>query len=44
MRGTLDTELAARLPKVTGTPVTLTMAQQDAAKRYLQSHWSHQMG
>jgi putative spermidine/putrescine transport system substrate-binding protein len=32
------------LPKVTGTPVTLTMAQQDAAKRYLQSHWSHQMG
>ncbi|GAA0406918.1 ABC transporter substrate-binding protein [Acrocarpospora corrugata] len=44
MRGGLDQEAAAKLPKVYGTPVTLTIPQQDAAKTYLQQHWTQQIG
>jgi putative spermidine/putrescine transport system substrate-binding protein len=44
MRGKLDEEAAARLPRVTGTPVVLTVQQQDAARSYLKSHWAHRMG
>ncbi|MEO3859720.1 extracellular solute-binding protein [Acrocarpospora sp. B8E8] len=44
MRGGLDQEAAAKLPKVYGTPVTLTIPQQDAAKTYLQQHWPQQIG
>ncbi|WP_214109056.1 ABC transporter substrate-binding protein [Acrocarpospora catenulata] len=44
MRNTLDKEAAAKLPKVSGTPVTLTIPQQDAAKTYLKQHWAQQIG
>ncbi|GIH27284.1 ABC transporter substrate-binding protein [Acrocarpospora phusangensis] len=44
MRGGLDHEALAKLPKVAGTPVTLTIPQQDAAKTYLRQHWPQQIG
>ncbi|WP_308164807.1 ABC transporter substrate-binding protein [Nonomuraea sediminis] len=39
MRGTLDTEQAARLPAAPGAPVLLTIPQQDAAKAYIKHEW-----
>ncbi len=43
MRSTLDNEAAGKLPKANGSPVFLTIPQQDAAKTYLKEHWSQQM-
>ncbi|GGS65429.1 ABC transporter substrate-binding protein [Planobispora rosea] len=40
MRGTLDSELAGRLPAADGTPVILTIPEADAAKAYLQREWA----
>ncbi|MFD8559979.1 ABC transporter substrate-binding protein [Streptosporangium canum] len=40
MRGTLDKELAARLPATTATPVMLNIAEIDAAKAYLHRAWN----
>jgi putative spermidine/putrescine transport system substrate-binding protein len=39
MRGTLDTEQAAKLPVAPGPPVLLTIPQTDAAKSYLKREW-----
>lgn len=39
LRGTLDTKAAARLPRVTGEPVVLTVPQTDEARTYLRAHW-----
>ncbi|MFC4058308.1 ABC transporter substrate-binding protein [Planomonospora corallina] len=39
MRGTLDTELAARLPETDAAPVVLTVPQIDAAKARLADEW-----
>lgn len=44
MRGKLDHEAAAKLPKVTGTPVVLTVPEQDSARSYLQAHWPDRIG
>jgi putative spermidine/putrescine transport system substrate-binding protein len=41
MRGTLDTEAAARLPKATGEPVVLTIPQIDKAREHLRTHWEN---
>ncbi|WP_412538167.1 ABC transporter substrate-binding protein [Longispora sp. K20-0274] len=38
--GTLDTAADANLPPVVGTPVFLSPAQTDAAKKYLTENWS----
>ncbi|WP_083975409.1 ABC transporter substrate-binding protein [Herbidospora daliensis] len=43
MKSTLDNEAAGKLPKANGTPVFMTIPQQDEAKVYLQKHWSQQM-
>ena len=40
MRGTLDTEAAARLPRVSGDPVVLTVPQTDEGRAYLRAHWT----
>lgn len=40
MRGTLDTEQAAKLPVAPGPPVLLTIPQADAAKSYLKKEWA----
>ncbi|MBG0833462.1 extracellular solute-binding protein [Planomonospora sp. ID67723] len=40
MRGTLDPELARRLPATTAEPVILTVPKTDAAKAYLQREWA----
>ncbi|WP_219465688.1 ABC transporter substrate-binding protein, partial [Nonomuraea rhizosphaerae] len=40
MRGTLDTEQAAKLPAAPGPPVLLTIPQTDAAKSYLKREWT----
>ncbi|GAA4098099.1 ABC transporter substrate-binding protein [Nonomuraea soli] len=40
MRGTLDTEQAAKLPVAPGPPVLLTIPQTDAAKSYVRARWS----
>ncbi|WP_067178762.1 ABC transporter substrate-binding protein [Microtetraspora niveoalba] len=44
MRGTIDRAAAAKLPKAVGTPVMLTIPEQDEAKTYLQKHWARQIG
>ncbi len=44
MRGTLDTEQAARLPAVPGPPVLLTIPQTDAARSYLKKEWARSVG
>ncbi|WP_084259653.1 ABC transporter substrate-binding protein [Microtetraspora malaysiensis] len=44
MRGTIDRVTAAKLPRAVGTPVYLTIPQQDEAKSYLQKYWSRQIG
>ncbi|MEW9553500.1 ABC transporter substrate-binding protein [Nonomuraea sp. NPDC050783] len=44
MRGTLDTEQAARLPRAPGPPVLLTIPQQDAGKSYLKKQWAKSVG
>ncbi|MEU1391319.1 MULTISPECIES: extracellular solute-binding protein [unclassified Nonomuraea] len=44
MKGKLDTEQAARLPKAAGPPVLLTIPQTDAAKAYLKREWSKSVG
>jgi putative spermidine/putrescine transport system substrate-binding protein len=44
MRETLDKSAAAKLPAATGTPVVLTIPQQDEAKSYLKTHWSQAVG
>ncbi|GII56936.1 ABC transporter substrate-binding protein [Planotetraspora thailandica] len=44
MRGTLDQGAAAKLAKVDGTPVVLTIPEQDQAKSYLKTHWSQAVG
>jgi putative spermidine/putrescine transport system substrate-binding protein len=38
--GTIDQSAYAKLPKVPGTPVFMTMDQINAAKDYLASHWA----
>ncbi|MFI6904197.1 ABC transporter substrate-binding protein [Nonomuraea sp. NPDC050394] len=43
MRGTLDTEQAAKLPVAPGPPLLLTIPQADAAKSYLKREWAHSM-
>ena len=37
--GTVDSEAVASLPEVVGTPVTLTLEQQEAAQEYLLANW-----
>ncbi len=37
--GTVDTEAVESLPEVVGTPVTLTLEQQEAAQDYLLANW-----
>ncbi|MER6949727.1 ABC transporter substrate-binding protein [Nonomuraea sp. NPDC000554] len=44
MRGTLDTEQAAKLPAAPGPPVLLTIPQTDAAKSYLKRQWAQRVG
>ncbi|WP_055480664.1 ABC transporter substrate-binding protein [Sphaerimonospora mesophila] len=44
MRGTVDRDAAARLPAVSGTPVVLTIPQQDKARTYLKTHWTQIAG
>ncbi|NRQ35817.1 extracellular solute-binding protein [Nonomuraea sp. NN258] len=44
MKGTLDTEQAAKLPKAPGPPVMLTIPQADAAKAYLKKEWAKSVG
>lgn len=40
MRGTLDQELAAKLPATNARPVILTIPEIDTARAYLQREWS----
>jgi len=40
MKGTLNTEQAAKLPAVPGPPILLTIPQTDAAKSYLKKEWT----
>ncbi|MEV7013854.1 extracellular solute-binding protein [Streptosporangium sp. NPDC051022] len=40
MRGTLDKELAARLPVTNAKPVILTIPETDTAKTYLKREWA----
>lgn len=42
--GTIDAALAAKLPKVTGTPITPTDSQATAAKTYLAANWAKAIG
>jgi len=42
--GKLDAAAAAKLPKVTGTPVFPTADQQTAAGTYVKAHWSSAVG
>ncbi|GAA3682940.1 extracellular solute-binding protein [Nonomuraea antimicrobica] len=44
MKGTLDAEQAAKLPKAPGPPVLMTIPQADAAKAYLKSEWMKSVG
>ncbi|MER5998918.1 ABC transporter substrate-binding protein [Nonomuraea angiospora] len=44
MKGTLDTEQAAKLPKAPGPPVLMTIPQADAAKAYLNREWTKSVG
>ncbi|MGW0804333.1 ABC transporter substrate-binding protein [Nonomuraea sp. NPDC002799] len=44
MKGTLDTEQAAKLPKAPGPPVLMTIPQADAAKAYLRKEWTKSVG
>ena len=43
MRGTLDAEAAARLPRATGEPVVLTIPQIDEAREHLRANWAAHM-
>ncbi|GIH98940.1 ABC transporter substrate-binding protein [Planobispora takensis] len=40
MRGTLDAELARRLPETAARPVVLTVPETDAARAYIRSEWA----
>ncbi|GAA2890072.1 extracellular solute-binding protein [Streptosporangium fragile] len=44
MRGTLDTELAARLPRASAEPVVLTVAEVDSARAYVKREWGEKVG
>ncbi|SDI78763.1 putative spermidine/putrescine transport system substrate-binding protein [Nonomuraea jiangxiensis] len=44
MKGSLDAEQAAKLPKAPGPPVLLTIPQADAAKTYLKEEWAKRVG
>ncbi|MBF8188548.1 ABC transporter substrate-binding protein [Nonomuraea sp. K274] len=44
MKGTLDGEQAAKLPKAPGPPVLMTIPQVDAAKAYLKQEWTKSVG
>ncbi|MEV4289057.1 ABC transporter substrate-binding protein [Nonomuraea bangladeshensis] len=44
MKGTLDAEQAARLPKAPGPPILLTIPQEDAGKAYLRKEWAKSVG
>ncbi|SEG98798.1 putative spermidine/putrescine transport system substrate-binding protein [Nonomuraea solani] len=44
MKGTLDAEQAAKLPKAAGPPVLMTIPQADAAKAYLKREWGKSVG
>jgi putative spermidine/putrescine transport system substrate-binding protein len=44
MRGTLDGELAAKLPATTAKPVFLTIPETDTAKAYVQREWAKKVG
>ncbi|WP_043630663.1 ABC transporter substrate-binding protein [Nonomuraea candida] len=44
MKGTLDAEQAAKLPKAPGPPVLMTIPQADAAKAYLKKEWAKSVG
>ncbi|MDH2429889.1 ABC transporter substrate-binding protein [Sphaerisporangium sp. TRM90804] len=43
MKGTLDTQAASHLPRASGTPVFLTIAQADEAKSFLKANWAASM-
>ncbi|MFS1300442.1 ABC transporter substrate-binding protein [Streptosporangium longisporum] len=43
MRGTLDRELAAKLPPVKARPVVLTVPEIDRARAYLQREWARKV-
>lgn len=44
MKGTLDTEQAAKLPVAPAPPVLLTIPQTDTAKSYLKKEWAQAIG
>ena len=44
MRGTLDRELAAKLPATDARPVILTIPETDTAKTYLKREWGAKVG
>lgn len=44
MRGTLDAEAAAKLPKATGAPVVLTVPQTDEGRAFLRTRWAAVVG
>ncbi|MGW4424195.1 ABC transporter substrate-binding protein [Streptosporangium sp. NPDC004631] len=44
MRGTLDRELAAKLPATDAKPVILTIPETDTAKTYLKREWGAKVG
>ncbi|MEV4106786.1 ABC transporter substrate-binding protein [Nonomuraea sp. NPDC049695] len=44
MKGTLDTEQNAKLPKAPSRPVLMTIPQADAAKEYLKREWTKSVG
>ncbi|GHE29229.1 ABC transporter substrate-binding protein [Streptosporangium violaceochromogenes] len=44
MHGTLDRDLAARLPATSARPVILTIPETDTAKTYLQKTWTAEIG
>lgn len=43
MRGTLDEELAAKLPATSTKPVILTVSEIDRARAYLQREWARKV-
>ncbi|MFC5831620.1 ABC transporter substrate-binding protein [Nonomuraea insulae] len=44
IKGTLDAEQAAKLPRAPGPPVLMTIPQADAAKAYLRKEWAKSVG
>jgi putative spermidine/putrescine transport system substrate-binding protein len=44
MKETLDGDAAGKLPPASGTPVILTIPEQDEAKSYLKANWAKSVG